>query len=161
MTTQPNPRLEFDAKLVPAGPNGAWCFLDFPFDVVKTFGTRARVPVSGTINGFAFRSSLMPMGGKHRMCINKQMQEGAKVKPGGRAHFVLARDDQPRTVEVSAAMKKALAKAPKAKAVFDKMSYSHRKEYVLWINDAKREETLNRRLDKLVSVLLEKTKTKR
>lgn len=64
------------------------------------------------------------------------------------------------SIEIPAAMKKALAREPKAKTVFDKLSYSHQKEYVLWINDAKREETLNRRLEKLTSVLLERARTK-
>ena len=75
-------KLDFQIKLVPTGPKGEWCFLHFPFDMVKTFGTRARVPVSGTINRFPFRSSLMPMDGKHVMCVNKEMQAGAKAKPG-------------------------------------------------------------------------------
>jgi hypothetical protein len=40
-----------------------------PFDVQEVFGTRARVPVRGTLNGVAYRSSLMPMGGCHRMVV--------------------------------------------------------------------------------------------
>ena len=78
-------------------------------EVVKTFGTRARVPVSGTINGFPFRSSLSPMGGQHVMCINKEMQAGAQVKTGDIARFVMQRDDKPRTVALPPALKKALA----------------------------------------------------
>ena len=56
--------------------------LSAPFDVEKTFGTRARVPVRGTINRYPFRSSLMPMGGCHRMVVNREMREGAGVKAG-------------------------------------------------------------------------------
>jgi hypothetical protein len=44
--------------------------LSAPFSVEEVFGTKARVPVRGTINGFPFRSSLMPMGGCHRMVVN-------------------------------------------------------------------------------------------
>jgi hypothetical protein len=149
-------RLEFKAKLVGTGPKGAWCFLHFPFDVEKAFGTRARVPVAGTINGFGFRSSLMPMDGKHVMCVNKTMQAGAKAKPGHLAHFILERDDKPRTVSVPATLKKTLAANPKAKAAFDKLSYSHRKEYAEWIGSAKQEETVQRRLKKLIPMLLSK-----
>lgn len=147
-------KLDFKAKLVPTGPKGAWCFLHFPFDFEKTFGTRARVPVSGTINGFGFRSSLSPMDGKHVMCINKTMQAGAKAKPGDLAHFVMQRDDQPRTVAVPAALKKTLAANSKARAAFDRLSYSHRKEYADWIASAKLEETVQRRLKKLIPMLL-------
>ena len=152
-------RLKFSAKLVPAGPKGAWCFLHFPFDIVKTFGTRARVPVAGTINGFPFRSSLSPMEGRHVMCINKTMQAGAKVKPGDTAYFVMVRDEQPRTVTVPAALRKVLAANQAAKAVFKDLAYSHRKEYVDWINIAKKAETQQRRLEKLVAMLTAKQRT--
>jgi hypothetical protein len=149
-------KLDFTSKLIPTGPNGAWCFLHFPFDMMKTFGTRARVPVTGTINGFAFRSSLAPMEGRHVMAVNKEMQVGAKVKPGDSAHFLMERDEKPRTVAVPPAIKKALAKEPKAKAIFDKMSFSHQKEYVKWITDAKKPETMQRRLEQLIPKLLAK-----
>jgi hypothetical protein len=61
-------KLEFTVKLEGRGTSMSW--LNPPFDVVKVFGTRARVPVRGTINGFPFRSSLMPMGGCHGMPVN-------------------------------------------------------------------------------------------
>jgi hypothetical protein len=152
----PAVKLEFDAKLNPAGPNRTWCHLHFPGDFVKTFGTRARVPVAGTINGFPFRSSFSPMGGKYMLCVNKEMQAGANVKPGDHAHFVLQRDDQPRTVTIPPALKKALAANPAAKRVFDQLSYSHKKEYAVWIAGAKQAETVQRRLGKLIPMLLAK-----
>src|SRR5215467_7279540 len=48
-----------------------------PFDVQEAFGTRARVPVCGTINGFPYRSSIMNMGDGHMMCVNREMRAGA------------------------------------------------------------------------------------
>jgi Domain of unknown function (DUF1905) len=65
-------KLEFTVRLEgKEGSSVAW--LNAPFDVVKVFGTRARVPVRGTLNGFQFRTSLMPMGGCHGMAVNKTM----------------------------------------------------------------------------------------
>ena len=52
----------FKAKLKAEGPGGGWTFLHLPFDAEKAFGSRARVSVRGTINGFAFRSSIFPNG---------------------------------------------------------------------------------------------------
>ena len=73
--------------------------ITIPFNVQEVFGTRARVPVKGTINGFAFRSSIFPEGnGVHYMVINKAMREGAKVRAGDRAEFVMERDDAPRII---------------------------------------------------------------
>ena len=120
------------------------------------FGTRARVPVAGTINGFPFRNSLSPMGGKHIMSVNKELQAGAKAKPGDIAHLVMQRDDKPRTVAIPPALKKVLAAKPVARVAFDRLSYSHRKEYADWITGAKQEETVKRRLKQVIPMLLAK-----
>ena len=70
----------FKGRLIPRGPGGAWTFLAIPFSVEEAFGSRARVAVSGTLNGFAFRNSLMPEGdGTHSMMVNKALQAGAKA----------------------------------------------------------------------------------
>ncbi len=58
-------------------------------------------------------------------------------------------------------MKKALAKEPKAKAIFDALPISHRKEYVQWIAQAKQPETVQRRLEKLIPMLLKKNGEKK
>ncbi|MGA7379798.1 MAG: DUF1905 domain-containing protein, partial [Terriglobales bacterium] len=66
-------KLKFKVKLV--GQEGSSvAALAAPFDVKQVFGTIARVPVRGTINGFRFRSSLMPMGGCHYMAVNRTMR---------------------------------------------------------------------------------------
>src|SRR3974390_149516 len=90
------------------------------------------------------------------MCINQEMQAGAKAKPGDLAHFVMQRDVKPRTAKVPLALKKALAANPKARARFDKLSCSHRKEYVNWVAEAKQPETVQRRLKQLIPMLLRK-----
>jgi Bacteriocin-protection, YdeI or OmpD-Associated/Domain of unknown function (DUF1905) len=161
VTPAKSARIEFDGNCEATGPKGAWCFLAAPFDVLRTFGTRARVPVRGAINGFAFRSSFTPMNGKHLLCINKEMQRGAGVKPGDTAHFIIERDAAPRSVEIPPVMKQALAANPGARAIFDKLSYTHKQEYVEWITSAKKDETRAARIAKLVPMLLEKQRKKR
>jgi uncharacterized protein YdeI (YjbR/CyaY-like superfamily) len=101
------------------------------------------------------------MEGKHIMCINKQMQAGAKAGPGDTARFVLQRDDMPRKAVIPSALKKFLATRPKAKVAFDKLSYSHQKEYADWIAGAKQEETVRRRLGKLAPMLAAKDEKSR
>jgi len=90
--------------------SGEVAALSAPFDVEKAFGTRARVPVRGTINGFPFRSSLMPMGGCHRMVVNKTIRDGAGVKAGDTVSVVMARDEESRTIDPPPLLKKELAK---------------------------------------------------
>jgi hypothetical protein len=150
-------KLRFKVKLEGEGGNStAW--LNAPFDVPETFGTRARVPVRGTINGFPFRSSLMPMGGCHGMAVNKAMREGAKAGAGDVVEVVLERDTEPRTVEAPAELKKELAKSKTARERWDKLAFTHKKEIALWISAAKQDETKKRRVAKAMQVL--KTGTK-
>jgi Bacteriocin-protection, YdeI or OmpD-Associated/Domain of unknown function (DUF1905) len=129
-----------------------------PVDVLETFGTRARVPVRETINGFPFRSSLMPMGGCHMMPVNKTLRDGAGVKPGDIVDLVMERDDEKRTVEAPPALKKALAKDKSAKRNWEKLAFTHKKEMAGWIAGAKQEETRARRLANVMSVLEKGTK---
>ena len=70
----------FKTRLTSRGPGGAWTFLEIPFSVEKAFGSKARIAVAGTVNGFAFQNSLMPNGdGTHSMMVSKTLQSGAKA----------------------------------------------------------------------------------
>jgi len=109
--------------------------------------------VRGTINGFPFRSSLMPMGGCHGMAVNKTMREGGRCKAGDTVSVVLERDEAARVVEVPPQLKKELAKSKAAQANWQKLSYSHQKEMALSIRGAKLEETRARRLAKVMNIL--------
>src|SRR5215470_19081303 len=106
-------KLRFKVKLEgEEGSTATW--MNAPFDVQETFGTKARVPVRGTMNDFPFRSSLMPMGGCHGMAVNRAMREGAKAQAGDLVDVVLQRDSEERTVEAPTELKKELAKNKKA-----------------------------------------------
>jgi len=129
-----------------------------PIDVKETFGTRGRVPVRGTINGFPFRSSLMPCGGPHMMPVNKALCEGAGVKPGDLVDVVMERDEEKRSVEAPPELKKELKKHKKALDKWESLSFTHKKEMAASISGAKQEETKKRRLAKVMDVL--KTGTK-
>jgi len=139
-------RLEGEEK-----SSAAW--MNAPFDVQEIFGTRARVPVRGTINGFPFRSSLMPMGGCHGMAVNKAMREGAKAKAGDVVDVVMEPDVEERTVEVPAELAKELVKSNKAQQVWENLAFTHKKEMAKYILDAKQEETKTRRVTKVLQVL--------
>jgi hypothetical protein len=124
-----------------------------PFDVVEVFGTRARVPVRGTIDGFPFRSSLMPMDGCHFMAVNKTMRDGAGVRAGDTVTVVLERDEGKRVVNIPPLLKKELATSPAAQANWKKQSFSNRKEMVRSITEVKQEDTRLRRLTRVMDIL--------
>jgi len=124
-----------------------------PVDVPKFFGTRARVPIRGTINGYPFRSSLMPCGKRRMMPVNKKLCEGAGVRPGDTVDVVMERDEEERTVEAPPVLNKELAKNKAAQTNWEKLSFSHKKEMALAIAGTKQEETRTRRLGKIMQIL--------
>jgi len=124
-----------------------------PVDVIEWFGTRARVPIRGTINGYPFRSSLMPCGNSRMMPVNKTLCRGAGVKPGDVVGVLMERDVEERTVEAPAELRKELGKSKVARERWDGLAFTHKKEMALSISGAKQEETKKRRLAKVMDVL--------
>lgn len=128
--------------------------ISIPFDVQKVFGTRGRVPVKGTINGFPFRSSIFPEGdGTHYMAVNREVREGAGVKGGETVSVVMGRDEEPRTIEPPADFLRALRADSAARETWERLSYTHRKEHVRAVEEAKRPETRARRIEKSIALL--------
>jgi Bacteriocin-protection, YdeI or OmpD-Associated/Domain of unknown function (DUF1905) len=124
-----------------------------PFDVVAVFRRKGRVPVKGTINGFPFRSSLMNMGDGHMMVVNAQLRTGAQCKAGDTVSVLMAIDEDERTVDVPGYLKRIIAGDPKARQFWSKLSFTHQKEYVREIGDAKRPETREKRIAAMMDAL--------
>ena len=140
-------RHRFDAVLG-AGEDGDLPAVVLPAEVAAAMGGRARIPVTGSINGVTFRSSTMPMGdGTHCVGFRRDTRSQAGgVTVGDTVTIEIERDDTPRTVEIPPDLAAALDADPAVRAAFDAMSYTHRKEYVKALLDAKRPETRARRL---------------
>jgi hypothetical protein len=136
---------KFKTKLIGHGEINA-AGIKPPFDVVEVFGRKGRVPVKGTINGFAFRSSLMNMGDGHMMAVNAEMRAGAKCAAGDTVAVVMELDEEKRTVEVPAYLKKVIAGDAKTKEAWAKLSFTHQKEWVRAVEDAKKPETREKRI---------------
>jgi hypothetical protein len=130
-----------------------------PADVATAIGGRARIPVAGTINGVPFRGSTMPMGdGRHCVGFRKDTRaQAGGVETGDAVTIEIARDDAPRTVDVPADLADALDADPAVRAAFDAMSYTHRKEWVVAVTDAKRPQTRERRIAQAVAAARERT----
>jgi hypothetical protein len=145
-------KLRFRAK-IEGKEAGVVAAITPPVDVIEWFGTRARVPIRGTINGFAFRSSLMPCGSARMMPVNKTLCQGAGVQAGDLVDVVMERDVEERTVEAPAELRKELAKSKVAQERWDGLAFTHKKEMANSISGAKQEETKKRRLAKVMLVL--------
>jgi hypothetical protein len=146
----------FRAVLERPNEVGSWTFLFMPFDVATAFGKRGRVAVRGTIDGVEFRGSLMPRDGRHYLMVNKELRTAIGKDAPEEVLVVIEPDDQPRVVSIPDVLTLALAKNAAATAIFERLSYSHKKEYVDWIEGAKKAETRAQRAEKAVEMVLER-----
>ncbi|GAA3802466.1 YdeI/OmpD-associated family protein [Nocardioides panacisoli] len=145
--------LSFRTTLVPRGPAAAVVLDD---DQVAELGQgKKRFPVAATVNGYTWRTSVARMGGEFLVGLNREVRAGAGVEAGDEVDVVLALDEEPREVEVPAELAAALADDLTAKAAYDGLAFTHRKEYARWITEAKRDETKARRVAQALEMLRE------
>jgi hypothetical protein len=139
--------VEFDAVIQspPEAPRAA--YICVPFDVETVFGTKGRVAVKGTFDGQAYRGTIQPMTGGHVIGVSAEMRKALGKKTGDTFHVMMERDEAERTVEIPADLLIALDKNPSARDHFNKLNYSHRKEYVEYVTEAKTAETRTRRIE--------------
>jgi hypothetical protein len=144
----------FKAKVQAKGPNKAWSFVDLPFDVEKTFGTKGRVSVKASLGGETFHTSIFPNGdGTHHLMFNKAMQKASGAKDGVTVAIALERDkgEEP---ELPPALKAALKADKEASARFKALTPSCRREYANWVLSAKKEDTRVDRSAKTMKMVL-------
>jgi hypothetical protein len=145
--------VQFEAEITDFGPALAF---DVPFDPKAVLG-KVRAPVRVTINGYSFRTTIARMGGRTVVGLNREIREETGVAAGERVVVELEPDREPRTVEVPPDLAAALD--DDVRPFFDSLSYTHRKEYVRWIEDARRAETRERRVAEAARLLRAKVRT--
>jgi hypothetical protein len=112
-----------------------------------------RFPVVATVNGYTWRTSVARMRGEFLVGLNREVREAAGVAAGDTVVVRLELDEAPREVDVPEALAAALAADDEARDVFEKLGYTHRREFAHWIAEAKREETRERRVSNTIAML--------
>lgn len=139
-------------------PGGGGAFVEVPFDVEEAFGSQ-RPKVKALIEGIPYRGTLTRMGTDcHILGIRKEIRQQIGKTFGDEVTVMLEPDMEPRLVEVPDALKNAFRTEKEAEAHFEKLSYTHQKEYVDWINEAKKGETRQSRITKCIEMLKENRK---
>jgi hypothetical protein len=145
--------IRFTAALVPRGPAAAVVLDD---DQVSAVGEGAkRFPVVATVNGYSWRTTVTRMRGEFLLGLSRAVREQADVEAGDSVEVELVLDSAPRELELPDALATALAGDPAARAKFDALAFTHRKEYARWIEEAKRDETRERRVVQALEMLRE------
>jgi hypothetical protein len=141
----------FTAKLEGRG-------LVVPLDAKALWG-EARPPVVCTVNGHEYRSRLMVYGGKTWLGLTNAFRTQLRVADGDELEVEIERDDAPREVELPPELRQELDADDEARAAFEKLSFTHRREYAEWIAGAKRADTRERRIARALEMLRSGTKT--
>lgn len=143
--------LTLKGELVPRGPAAAFVLDD---EQVAALGEGAkRFPVVASVNGHSWRTTVTRMGGEFLVGLNRAVREAAGAEVGDRVTITLELDTEPREVNVPEALAGALEDDPQARAAFEALAFTHRKEYARWIAEAKREETRERRVAQALEML--------
>jgi hypothetical protein len=127
------------------------CFIPLTFDPKVVFG-KTRAPVTVTLNGYTFRSTIAAMGGPPCIPLRRSNHDAAKLDGIDTLTVRLDLDTEPRVVKPPADLVKAL----KAAAVWDRwqeLSFTHQREHVEAIAAAKKPDTRIRRIDRAVQMV--------
>lgn len=141
--------MKFRAEILQGGKTATG--IHVPDAVVAALGSSRKPAVSATINGYTYRSSIASMGGRFMLPVSAEVRGKAGVAGGDMVEIEIELDTTPRQVVVPDDLAVALDGEPAARAFFDKLSYSNRLRHVLAINQAKTDETRQRRIAKSVA----------
>lgn len=148
--------VEFSAPIVDPGGGGA--YVEFPFDTEELYGTKGRIPVKVHFDGQPYHGTMLRYGTeKHIVIIVKKIREAIKKQAPDVVNVKVELDDKLRGVIVPDDVQKSLDMNQSALETYKKLSFTHQKEYINWIMDAKREETRQNRIEKLIQKLLDQS----
>ena len=152
MATDSTPaQLTVTTTVVPRGPAGALILTDTQ---VEQLGGGKRAPLQVSVGDRSARLRLAVMGGENMIGLSKANRSALAVDIGDTVTAVITVDEAPREVELPAELATALAAHPEARAAYEKLAFTHRKEYATWVAEAKRPETRERRVTQTIERLL-------
>ncbi|HEV7763968.1 MAG TPA: YdeI/OmpD-associated family protein [Thermoanaerobaculia bacterium] len=136
------------------------CYVPVPFDPKEIFG-RVRAPVKVTLNGYTYRSTIMLMEGICAIPLRRSNREAAGLEGGETLDVRLDLDTEKREVSLPADFRKALKAAPPAWDRWQELSFSHQREWVEALADAKKPETRARRMENAMTAIAKRPPKKR
>jgi bifunctional DNA-binding transcriptional regulator/antitoxin component of YhaV-PrlF toxin-antitoxin module len=127
--------------------------IEVPTEVVTGLGSHKKPPVTVTINGYTYPSTIATMGGRFLIPVSADVRKHAGVAAGDELDVDVELDEQPREVTVPDDLAAALDAEPAARAAFDALTHSNKRAHVLSVEGAKAADTRTRRILKIVQSL--------
>jgi hypothetical protein len=134
--------------------------IEVPEEIVAGLGQGQRPPVVVRIGGHSYRTTVARMQGRFLIPLSAENRTAAGVTAGQQVDVDLEPDAAPREVEIPADLAEAIAADQAAQAWFESLSFTHRKEWVRWVTDAKKAETRATRITRTVESLREGKRTR-
>ena len=152
--SDPLPRFRFRAPLLDPGGPGA--YVEVPLDIEALFGKK-RLKIQALIAGHPYRGSMVRMGGPcHVLIVLKEIRQKAGLTFGDMVEVTFWEDLEERVIVLPAELEQALAEAPNLRQSFEGMSFTHRREWAMYVAEAKQAETRQRRAQKVLEELRKK-----
>ncbi|MEO7123716.1 MAG: YdeI/OmpD-associated family protein [Lacisediminihabitans sp.] len=142
--------MEFETAMLQMGNNTG---IPVPADVIEALGGGKRPAVNVTVNGYSYRSTVGPMGGRFLIPFSSDKRAATGIGGGDSLKVELTLDSEPRTVDPPADFAEAMDANPGARAAFSVLSPSRQKAHVVSIEGAKTAETRERRIAAAVATL--------
>lgn len=131
-------------------------YIEFPYNVQAEFGKRGQVKVKVTFDGYEYRGSLVKMGYPcHIIGLTQKVREAIHKTFGDSVQVSICKDTEERTVEIPDDLSIAFSLNQPARTLFEKLSFTNRKEYVTWITSARKAETRAARVENCINKLIE------
>lgn len=148
-------KIEFEAPVLQHHNMNA-AYVEFPFSAEEFFGKKGQVKIKAVFDKkIEYRGSLANMGqGCHVLGLTRDVRKSLRKTFGDMVAVELWEDKEERTVDIPEDVVEIFNQNEKAKKLFDKMSYTHRKEYIRWITSAKKPETRENRKVKMIEMIL-------
>ncbi len=145
----------FTAKILQHGKMNA-AFVEFPFSTEKLFGKKGQIKIKVLFDDkVEYRGSLAKMKSEnHRLILTQEVREKLGKSFDDMVSVKLWEDKEERIIEIPDDVKIVFNENLMAKELFDKMSYTHKKEYIRWITEAKKPETRENRKTKMIEMIL-------
>jgi Bacteriocin-protection, YdeI or OmpD-Associated/Domain of unknown function (DUF1905) len=134
--------------------------IEVPADVVAAMGQGQRPAVQVRIGGHSYRTTIGRMQGRSMIPLSAENRAAAGVAAGDEVDIDLEPDTAPREVETPADLAEALTADEAARAAYQSLAFSHRKEWVRWVEEAKKPETRATRIAKTVESLHDGKRTR-
>lgn len=127
--------------------------LEVPPEVVAALDGGARPPVTITINGHSWKSRVAILRGRNLLGLSNANRQAAGVEIGDEVDVEVELDTEPRVIVEPDDFAQALNADPAARAAYDNLSHSRKREHVHAIESAKKPETRQRRIEKAIATL--------